>query len=374
MPALDEALNLSIHLLLPPTAQDSHKEPILVDGRLGRRRRGSPTTEPCRRTSSPSLQGRKGQGDALAAGFARVAGDIVVMFYDADGSADPARVARFVEALTDGRGLSPRAEQLHRGRRPEPTSPRSSASATCILRDALFERRASRPATASSATAATRTQHQRAPPARSTGPAPRPAPANGNLDWSNGFGDLSGRRLPLRGRRCPRSPRWPSVEKTAGMLRRLETCATVSDGLQVLRTLLTERRRASVHPPDRSQARLDSSALVAPVTWKVRRSPPDAIKTTGLDHSHRARARPEPSAPRSAERPTGAESTQNTNQDSAASWCLLDPSCSARVRVLFSSTTRVRCASARCSRWPALYAAASHDVSGQPRQVTWTIP
>jgi glycosyltransferase involved in cell wall biosynthesis len=47
------------------------------------------------------LQARKGKGNALAAGFARVTGDIVVMF-DADGSADPAEIDRFVRALKDG--------------------------------------------------------------------------------------------------------------------------------------------------------------------------------------------------------------------------------------------------------------------------------
>jgi glycosyltransferase involved in cell wall biosynthesis len=47
------------------------------------------------------LQSRKGKGNALAAGFARVTGDIVIMF-DADGSADPAEITRFVEALTSG--------------------------------------------------------------------------------------------------------------------------------------------------------------------------------------------------------------------------------------------------------------------------------
>jgi glycosyltransferase involved in cell wall biosynthesis len=47
------------------------------------------------------LQSRRGKGNALAAGFARVTGDIVVMF-DADGSADPAEIERFVQVLKDG--------------------------------------------------------------------------------------------------------------------------------------------------------------------------------------------------------------------------------------------------------------------------------
>ncbi len=47
------------------------------------------------------LQTRKGKGNALACGFAAVTGDIVVML-DADGSADPAEIPSFVQALLDG--------------------------------------------------------------------------------------------------------------------------------------------------------------------------------------------------------------------------------------------------------------------------------
>ena len=68
--------------------------------RLGRRHRRCRPGARC-----PSiitvLQARRGKGNALAAGFARVTGDIVVMF-DADGSADPDEIVRFVEALKSG--------------------------------------------------------------------------------------------------------------------------------------------------------------------------------------------------------------------------------------------------------------------------------
>lgn len=46
-------------------------------------------------------QTRKGKGNALAAGFLAASGDIIVMF-DADGSADPAEIPAFVQALIDG--------------------------------------------------------------------------------------------------------------------------------------------------------------------------------------------------------------------------------------------------------------------------------
>src|SRR4051794_24759223 len=95
VPALNEARNLAQVLpRLPPV-----HEVILVDG-------GSVDgTVQAARDALPGIrtlgQTRKGKGNALAAGFARVTGDIVVMF-DADGSADPAEIARFVEALQAG--------------------------------------------------------------------------------------------------------------------------------------------------------------------------------------------------------------------------------------------------------------------------------
>jgi glycosyltransferase involved in cell wall biosynthesis len=46
-------------------------------------------------------QNRRGKGNAMACGFAAVTGDVVVML-DADGSADPREIPRFVAALVDG--------------------------------------------------------------------------------------------------------------------------------------------------------------------------------------------------------------------------------------------------------------------------------
>jgi glycosyltransferase involved in cell wall biosynthesis len=95
VPALNEALNLSVVLPQLPRVH----EVILVDG-------GSVDgTVMAARRALPDiitvLQRRKGKGNALAAGFARVTGDIVIMF-DADGSADPAEIVRFVDALKAG--------------------------------------------------------------------------------------------------------------------------------------------------------------------------------------------------------------------------------------------------------------------------------
>ena len=95
VPALNEAANLREVL---PTLPDVH-EVILVDG-------GSVDgTIEAARSTLPGIvtltQIRRGKGNALAAGFARVTGDVVVMF-DADGSADATEIPKFVEALVEG--------------------------------------------------------------------------------------------------------------------------------------------------------------------------------------------------------------------------------------------------------------------------------
>jgi glycosyltransferase involved in cell wall biosynthesis len=95
IPALNEARNLREVL---PTLPPVH-EVVVVDG-------GSVdgTIETARELLPGVVtvtQVRRGKGNALAAGFAHVTGDVVVMF-DADGSADPAEIPRFVEALLEG--------------------------------------------------------------------------------------------------------------------------------------------------------------------------------------------------------------------------------------------------------------------------------
>ena len=73
---------------------------ILVDGNSeGRHDRGR-APAPTRRSASLTQSGR-GKGDAFRTGFAAVTGNLVVML-DADGSADPAEIPRFVEALEAG--------------------------------------------------------------------------------------------------------------------------------------------------------------------------------------------------------------------------------------------------------------------------------
>ncbi|EWM12910.1 glycosyltransferase family 2 protein [Kutzneria sp. 744] len=95
IPVRNEARNLEVVLPRLPAAHqvvlvDGHS----VDGSVEVARRCLPGIETVDQT-------RMGKGNALACGFARVTGDIVIMF-DADGSADPGEIPRFVAALTDG--------------------------------------------------------------------------------------------------------------------------------------------------------------------------------------------------------------------------------------------------------------------------------
>jgi glycosyltransferase involved in cell wall biosynthesis len=99
VPTRNEARNLEIILPAIAAVRPAMHEIIVVDGNstdgsLDVARRVLPSVRTITQT-------RKGKGNAMACGFAAVTGDVVVMF-DADGSADPAEIPRFVEALVAG--------------------------------------------------------------------------------------------------------------------------------------------------------------------------------------------------------------------------------------------------------------------------------
>jgi len=96
IPALNEARN--IQYVLDRIPGDIH-EVILVDGK------SVDNTVAVAQSTRPDVcvvnQTRKGKGNALACGFEVATGDVIAMV-DADGSADPGEIPRFVDALIGG--------------------------------------------------------------------------------------------------------------------------------------------------------------------------------------------------------------------------------------------------------------------------------
>jgi glycosyltransferase involved in cell wall biosynthesis len=95
IPTFNEARNLPIVFgLLPDVYEVIVVDGHSVDGTVGVARRLRPDVKVLTQT-------RRGKGNALACGFLEASGDIIVML-DADGSADPREIPRFVRALVEG--------------------------------------------------------------------------------------------------------------------------------------------------------------------------------------------------------------------------------------------------------------------------------
>jgi glycosyltransferase involved in cell wall biosynthesis len=96
IPALNEERNIPYVFARIP--EDAHQV-ILVDGK------SADKTVEAARKARPDVcvinQTRGGKGNALACGFAAATGEIIAMI-DADGSADPGEIPRFVDALVAG--------------------------------------------------------------------------------------------------------------------------------------------------------------------------------------------------------------------------------------------------------------------------------
>src|ERR1700678_834881 len=96
IPALNEGRNIPHVFARIPSG--THQV-ILVDGT------STDNTVEAAQNARPDVfvvnQTRRGKGNALACGFAAATGDVIVML-DADGSADPGEMPRFIDALVAG--------------------------------------------------------------------------------------------------------------------------------------------------------------------------------------------------------------------------------------------------------------------------------
>ncbi len=163
VPAMNEERNLGHVLSQLP---DGLHEVILVDGN------SHDDTIKAARRAYPSIrvfsQSGRGKGDALRTGFAAVTGNLVVML-DADGSADPAEIPRFVEALEAGADFAKGSRFLKDGgsdditRLRRPATPSSAAPPTSCTA----------PTSPTSAMATTRSGRAACRSSRSTCPASR---------------------------------------------------------------------------------------------------------------------------------------------------------------------------------------------------------
>jgi glycosyltransferase involved in cell wall biosynthesis len=247
IPALNEARNLREVLpKLPPV-----HEVIVVDGR------SVDDTVEASRQARPDVrvivQTRRGKGNALAHGFEAATGDIIVMF-DADGSADPAEIPAFVEALVAGADYA-------KGSRFASTADTAGSEDITLLRSAgnaglnalanlLYGTRYSDLCYGYNAF------WRRILPALDLPPAHAPALAADRLHWGDGFEIESILSCRVAAAKL-RVTEVPSTE-----LRRIHgetNLRTFADGWRVLRTLLAERfgrpRPAVAAPPVGQQVR-----------------------------------------------------------------------------------------------------------------------
>ncbi len=123
VPAMNEGKNIGQVLSRLPS--DLH-EVILVDGN------SSDDTVEAARRAYPGIrvttQSGRGKGDAFRTGFAAVTGNLIVML-DADGSADPAEIPRFVAALEAGADFAKGSRFLEDGGSADITWTRSLGNA-----------------------------------------------------------------------------------------------------------------------------------------------------------------------------------------------------------------------------------------------------
>src|SRR5918997_2320234 len=232
VPTRNEARNLEVVLPAIAAVRPAVHEIIIVDGNSV-----DGTVETAKRVLPwvrVITQTRKGKGNAMACGFAAATGDVIVMF-DADGSADPAEIPAFVAALVAGADFAKGSRFTHGGGSDDITLLRRTGNAGLNgVANALFGTSYTDLCYGYNAFWADLL------PLLDLPPVDAPGPADGML-WGDGFEieTVLNCRIAAAGLRITEVP---SVERLRVFGE--TNLRTFADGARVLRTLLSEHRRA----------------------------------------------------------------------------------------------------------------------------------
>ncbi len=263
VPARNEARNLpSVLGALPPV-----HEVILIDGH------SVDDTVEVARACYPGIrvltQTRRGKGNAVACGLAAVTGDVVVML-DADGSADPAEIPAFVAALTEGVDFAKGTRFARGGGSHDITRLRSLGNAGLSgLVNLLFRTRYTDLCYGYNAFTTRLIPLLDLPPVHVAGY------GRGEMLWGDGFEieTLINLRAAAAGVGIAEVG---SVEKVR--LHGVSNLNAFTDGFRVLRTILSERRRAWRRPAGRPAAQPAAPAAVRARVVTLPEPEPDTVR------------------------------------------------------------------------------------------------
>lgn len=233
IPTLNEARNLPhVFARMPPNVH----EVIVVDGH------SVDDTLAVAREMRPDvrivMQTRRGKGNALACGFAAATGDVIAMI-DADGSADPGEIPRFVRALLDGADFAKGTRFAKDGGSDDITRIRRLGNRfLCAVVNMLYGTKYTDLCYGYNVLWRTHVG------VLGLDAASPPAPCGDGMLWGDGFEveTLVNIRVPRAGLKVTEVP---SFEHSR--IHGVSNLNAVSDGMRVLRTVLTERRQSSQH-------------------------------------------------------------------------------------------------------------------------------
>ncbi|MBC7403880.1 MAG: glycosyltransferase family 2 protein [Microbacteriaceae bacterium] len=253
IPARNEARNLAVILTeLPPVHQVILVDGNSVDDTVATARRVMPDIQIVQQT-------RTGKGNALACGFAAVTGDIIIMF-DADGSADPSEIPAFVDALLAGADVAKGSRFCAGGGSEDITILRSLGNhGLKLLTNALIRSRYTDLCYGYNAFWTSVVPHLDLPDVS------LPKRKNGRLHWGDGFEVETMLNCRIAAAQL-RVTEVPSVEKPR--IFGESNLNAISDGLRVLKTILTERSR-TLSSGKIARARLARNFVefTAPADW-----------------------------------------------------------------------------------------------------------